>query len=78
MTGAMVLIELYGNTRHGMVHIDKDGCFHTRRPVRTEAPPGYEWSGADTKEAADLEFPDYTLYWCSLCFGPDNPRRRVG
>ena len=71
----MLMIKLYDSTSHGMVHYDEGGCWHTRRRLNVEPPAGYEWDGAGSVEEADLKFPNHTLYWCSLCFGSDNPRR---
>ena len=70
----MLLVKLYDSPRHGMVHVD---CWHTRRRVEAELPDGYQWGESASVQAADLEFPDHPLFWCSLrdCFGPDNPRR---
>ena len=72
----MLMIRLYANSLEGMIHID-DGCWHTRRSLAGDPPPGYEWDGAESTEAADAKYPDHALYWCGLraCFGPDNPRR---
>ena len=51
---------------HGVVHTN---CYFSRRRRSGE------WGRAENAEAADRDFPDYELFWCTKCFGADNPRR---
>ena len=70
----VVCVRLWGPSPtypdpHGTVH--NPGCGHIRDP------DSEGWRRAASREAADLDFPDHVLFWCSAngCFGPDNPRR---
>ena len=53
---------------HGIVHV---GC--GRMPQRLNN----DWHEAADEHAADIEFPDRLLFWCTAerCFGHDNARR---
>ena len=53
---------------HGTVHRH---CSHTRHY------PSPKWRIADDEHAADRDFPNHRLFWCTdnRCFGPNNPRQ---
>ena len=54
---------------HGIVHRSCSAARERREPSK--------WRQSANEQAADVDFPGYTLYWCSwsACFGPNNPRR---
>ena len=65
-----VLVRLWpdrpGIGPHGIVHT---GCYFSRQRRSGE------WREAENVEAADRDFPNHKLFWCSKCFGSANSRR---
>ena len=71
-----VLIRLRGDIPglgpHGIVHIVAVKCRYSRNPSSS---PRKEWGEAENVHAADEEYPEHELFWCTTCFGFGNPRR---
>ena len=53
---------------HGIVHVD---CRHIPQRLNDD------WREVADENAADIDFPDRLLFWCTeeRCFGSNNPRR---